>query len=533
MIAEENLARTRVLRLQDAQPPPVRNLSLAVLTGALMALAFPGWEAWILAWVALAPLLAAVVRERSAARAFGFGWLAGSVFFYASCWWITFPPITYAGFFPPLAWVLAVVPCAISGLFFGGFAVTTHTAFRRLGPYALLAAPLIWVASEWLRLETMGVGWNMLGYALAFQPLLVQSANLGGVYAVSFLLASTATTLAFVLVAPSRRASSIAMAGTLVLFLGNIVYGVATMPAAATAEGGLELLAVQPDIEVLGPEATADDVYEAHREALERLGRLSAPAEGVAPVDIVVWPEIPVGIQFEDDALARWIATRAAASNDGHVLVNALGVTGGDGHTNSAILVGPDGTMRGQYDKVRLLPFGEYVPLREVIPFVDRVPALAGDFTPGDSVHLLEVEGARLGISICFESSFPELAREARRAGASAFVNLTNDAWFGPTPEPRQHLAHAVMRSIETRTPQARVTNAGYSALVDAGGRVVDVTPLFEETTRRWSLPREPLHAETVFTRFGDWLPITALVATTALLAASLARRRRPVIEID
>ena len=519
MIAEENLVQPRVLRLEASGPPPIRNLSLAVVAGALMTLAFPGWEAWILAWVALAPLIAAVVRERSGLRSFGLGWLAGTIFFYGSCSFIAYPPIHYGGFPVALAYGLAVIPCAVSGAFFGLFGLITNIAFRRLGPYTVLAAPLTWVACEYLRFGFTGVGWNLLGYSLSFQPMLTQAAALGGVYLVSALVATTSTTLAFVLVAPSRRAATTAMAITLVILVANVCFGLWALRDKQTETGVLNVLAVQPNIAVLGPDADYQTFELAKEEALERLSGMSME-EGLAPGTLIVWPEIPVGIDYETDASAQQFATEAASFSSSSVLLNGLGAGSDSSTTNSALLVGRDGSTLGQYDKVRLMPFGEYVPMRSVIPFLDQVPALAGEFTPGESVHLLNAEGTPIAVSICFESAFPELAREASLQGAAGLVNLTNDAWFGPTAEPRQHLAHAVMRSVETRLPQVRVTNSGYSAWIDARGRIADVTPAFEQSTRRWMLPRTSEPGVTLYTRFGDWFPILSLMV--ALLIASL-----------
>jgi apolipoprotein N-acyltransferase len=532
VIAEENIASGRVLRLEQWWMPPVRNLSLALLTGGLMALAFPGWEAWILGWVALAPLLVAIPRERRPLRAFGLGLVSGTLFFYAACWWIAYPPVHYADFPRPLAYALALIPCAISGLYVGLFALVVHVAVRRLSPHTMLAAPLVWVACEWLRLKTMGVGWNMLGYSQAFQPALVQGASLGGVYAVSFLLVASSAALAYGLIAPSRRAARAAMLATFALIIANVWYGVAMLSRTQAAAEGLAVIAVQPNLPIAAP---SEDEFDVAIGRLTRLGRDELDRANAPPMPsptLLVWPEIPVPILYEKDSPGNSFLASMATHRGDYLLFNAIGRSGA-ADTNAAVLIGPDGRHADAYDKIRLLPFGEYVPMRSIIPFLDKVPALAGEFTPGDRVHLLDVGGARLSISICFESSFPDLAREARAAGASGFVNLTNDAWFGPTPEPRQHLAHAVMRSVENRTEQVRVTNAGYSARIDAAGRIVDSTDLFREATRRWVLPREPWGGETLYTRAGDWLAVASALATLGLVVAALARRQPPVIELE
>lgn len=530
MIAEEDLASGRVLRLQ-ATSFPIRHLSLALLTGGLLTLSFPGWEISILAWVALAPLLVAAARERSGARSFGLGLVGGTLFFYASSWWLTFSPINYGGFSAWLAYGLLLVPTIVSGLFIGLFALIVHFVVKRYGPTGMLTAPVVWVATEWLRLQLTGIGWNFLGYSQSFQPAMIQSASLGGVYTVSFLLALTSAALAYCAIAPSRKAAWRVLAGTLAILVVNIGYGAFVLWETTPARDGVPVVALQPNLPVSLMDADGETIY---RESFGRLGRMgieetdrpNAPA--LASPALLIWPEIPVAFIYDDDPeLQAYLGQQTRRRGD-YLLVNAVGLVG-DGHTNSAMLIGPDGTRIGQYDKVRLLPFGEYVPFRSVIPFIDRVPALLHEFTPGTQGKVLGASGAQIGVSICFESAFPEIARSERRSGATAFVNITNDAWFGQTPEPRQHLAHAVMRSVENRTEQVRVTNAGFTARIDAAGRILDVTDLFDESTRRWILPTSP-GGLSFYTRCGDWLPIACFLATIAMLVAPLARRKRDVL---
>jgi apolipoprotein N-acyltransferase len=540
VIAEENLASGRVMRLQ-ASMVPIRHLSLALLTGGLLTLAFPGWEISVLAWVALAPLMLAAGRERGAARAFGLGWVGGTLFFYASSWWLTYSPIHYADFSPLLAYALLLGPTLLCGAFVGLFALVVNVSVRRFGPNAMLAAPLVWVATEWLRYELTGIGWNFIGYSQAFQPALIQCASIGGVYAVSLLLAASSAALAYSALAPSRRAAWRVLAVTLALIVVNIAYGAVVLRSTDTSSGGLAVVALQPNLPVTmatdpdsvgGSQAAYDlAIGTLSRLGTEELGRDNAPP--VPAPALVVWPEIPASYSYDDEPAFQSDLAAFATRRGDYLIVNALGDSGDGHHTNSAMLIGPDGRRVSEYAKMRLLPFGEYVPMRSIIPFIDRVPALLYDFAPGHEVRLLDADGARIGIAICFESAFPDVARDERRSGATGFVNMSNDAWFGPTPFPRQSLAHAVMRSVENRTEQLRVTNAGYSARIDSAGRIVDSTDLFVAASRRWSLRVGPPGPESLFTRFGDWLAIACALATIALVVAPLVRRRRAVIEIE
>jgi apolipoprotein N-acyltransferase len=474
-------------------------------------------------------------RERSALRAFGLGLVAGTLFFYATCWWVTYSPIEYAGFPPLLAYALLFVPTGVSAIFFGLFAAATNLLVRRLGSYAMLAAPIVWVATEYLRMITTGVGWDFLGISQAFQPALVQLASVGGVYAVSLVVATPSAALAFTALAPSRRAAWRALAVTFVVVVANAIYGIGMLGAIEPAETGLPVVALQPNLPVSLLDADRDEAFDRSYVALGRMGREELSRQNAPPVAapaLVVGPEIPVDFFVESEPeIERFVASQAAERGD-FILLNSIGAIG-DGIANRAILVVPDGRVWASYDKIRLLPFGEYLPMRSILPFADSVPVLVHDFVPGTSAAPLDVDGAKIGVTICFESTFPELTRAARRAGATGIVNISNDAWFGPTPLARQHLAHAIFRSVETRTEQVRVTNSGISARIDAAGRVVDTTGIFAEASRRWVLPREPVAGVPLYVGWGDWLAIASLVAALALVVAAVVRGRRAVIELQ
>ena len=399
----------------------------------------------------------------------------------------------------------------------------------------MLAAPAVWVATEWLRMETTGVGWNFLGISQAFQPALAQLASIGGVYAVSLVVAAPSAALAYSALTTSRSGAWRALAATLVLIVGNALYGASTLKAIEPATEGVHTVALQPNLPISLIGAEDAEAFARSYGLLGELGReeiTRATAPALPAPALVIWPEMPVGLSIEQKPeLHNFVAGLTAERGD-YVMLNTIGEREG-GYSNRVVVVGPDGAIGQSYDKVRLLPFGEYLPLRSVLPFADSIPALVHDFVPGDRVQLLDVDGARVGVTICFESTFAELSREARRSGATALVNVTNDAWFGPTPMPRQHLAHSIFRSIETRTEQLRVTNSGYSARIDATGRVLDSTGLFMESSRRWVLPREPVASEPLYVRWGDWLAILCLVATVALAVAAFVRSRRAVIELE
>lgn len=497
---------------------------LALASSALLVLAFPDHEQFYLAWLALGPLCYALAGEISVKRAFLLGQLFGTGFFYGSCYWITYSMIHYGGLHPVIAYTVAFIPVLISALFPAAFAAILTALVKRYGQGALLAAPVVWTAVEYLRLPFTGIGWNSLGYSQAFQPALIWPARYGGVFLVSALAVAPGAALALALATRSRRAIVIAI---VTLLLPAAIYLIGrshnqTAKSSAT-------------VDVVSVQACAP-VGEVERAELTRSLQLQIDLtrQGVAEVRksgltthplIVAWPEAPYNFDYDTNEELRRDLGDFARQLQIYLLLNAdTEVTPEGVDYNSVIVIGPTGERIGQYDKIHLLPFGEYVPLRDYVPFIDRVPALAGDYNAGTKYSVIKIEGNTFGTFICFESAFPDVTREMARAGATFFINIADDAWFGPTPIGRQHLAHVVMRSAETGIPIMRVTNTGISAYIAADGRVSDTTQLFQPAMRRWQASSEPVPL-TFYARFGDLFAIAGLIATVLALAWARIKR--------
>jgi len=194
----------------------------------------------------------------------------------------------------------------------------------------------------------------------------------------------------------------------------------------------------------------------------------------------------------------------------------------GDGlrNLNSAFLITPDGALAGRSDKLHLVPFGEYVPLAPLLPFVNKLVAGIGDFSPGKKATPLVATGGKVGTLICFEGIFPEVARRYVRAGSTLLVAITNDAWFGNSSAPYQHLSMTVFRAVENRVPLVRAANTGISAVVDSKGHIHGMTPLFEEATLTGEIRRG--EGGSFYSRYGDLfgllcLALSALIGWMAL----------------
>ncbi|MFY9569821.1 MAG: apolipoprotein N-acyltransferase [Blastocatellia bacterium] len=245
-------------------------------------------------------------------------------------------------------------------------------------------------------------------------------------------------------------------------------------------------------------------------------------------MDLVIWPESAMNFEYDRDPELRRRLAEFTARNKIYLLMNTWGFSGsgaGEPQYNSAVLISPSGEKIAEYDKNALVPFGEYVPARGWIPFMDRVKALAGDITPGKDVTLLEAAGATIGSLICFETTRPDLARRMRNGGVSALVQLSNEAWFGPTSAPRQMLTTAIFRAVENNCEVIRSANSGFSAQIDRYGNVRGETPMFETATRTWKIKtvgEARSDDSTFYTRHGDVFVITCAVLSLIMFFGSI-----------
>ena len=512
-----------------ASHPTLAEASLVIASALLLILSFPDFELWPLAWIGLVPFLLIVARPLPDGRALLLGWLWGAIFFYGTCWWLTYPMIHYAQISVWLAYPLLILPIALVAAFPALFSLLLSRLMARFGLGAVFATPLLWVAGEWARYEVTGQLWNALGYSQAFHPLLIQPARWGGVYAVSFLIVAVNTTLTFAL---SRRTAK-----GLTLSLALLVFILFTFGAAAL-QGTRNLIhrsaraplvvVVQPNV----PMAGSDDLV-ALEQLLNRHLELSAQGLLNAPPDLlvarlVIWPESPMNFSYSRDSHLRDVVGNFARSNHTSVLLNSLEPAADGGEHNSAVMVNEEGRIVAQYDKIRLMPFGEYVPLPHWLPGASSVRGIVGDFTPGSSYTLMPLGAFRVGVFICIEAAHPAIARRYANEGANVLINISNDGYLGPTPVMRQHLSNAIFRAVESDRDLVRVTNNGISADIDSFGRVLDSTPALESAVRTWRVGNWK-ESRTFYTRRGDLFAYACALITLGLISATLMSTRRRI----
>jgi apolipoprotein N-acyltransferase len=511
--------------------PGGSNALLAVVAAVLLILAFPDFDLWPLAFVGLVPLLIAVGREERTGASFVLGWIFGIVFFFGTSWWLTFAPITYAAFPPALAYFLLLCVTMIVAVFPGVFAAVTARLVRAFGPVGMLAVPFVWTATEFARYWLTGNNWNALGYSQAFTSGPLQLASVGGIYLVSFAIASVSAFMAWSVMGFAARRG----VGKTILVSGVFWLSIIIAIGLASIDGGerdpvgskaSKVIAIQPNVPMsgLGYEKWLE-LRSRHVEMAEgaldeiRSGELYDPAMPVT----VVFPESPMNFRYDEDLEFQSYIHAFARRNNVTVLFNSAEPNHADNkYYNSAVLVGPEGNEIGQYDKIYLVPFGEFVPA----PVEMIVPAFVGSFSAGADYRLLPIGEARAGVMICFESHFGELTREYARQGADVIIEMTNDGYLGPTPVLRQHLANAVFRAVETNRPVLRVTNVGITAYITQKGEVVNPAPSYAEDVRVWDVPRSD-GSQTLYVRFGDWFAWLSLVVTLGLVIWGVRRRAK------
>jgi apolipoprotein N-acyltransferase len=509
----------------------------AVVSGLLQVLIFPRPNLYWLCWIALAPLMYALLRAREAdatelltdetysflvpARAWqGFllGWASGTVFYFGTCYWVYIVMHSYGGLPPVVSFLLLILFSLYIGLHHGIFGALMAVAGRSRAGFsrkALVLAPFLWAAVELLRSYVVSFPWTLLGTAQVDNLPLARLASVTGVYGVSFEIALVNTVFAAsMLVHRKRRWPLLAAAVTAAAML-QVSALVKVDASAVDAHATL----VQQNVPIV-----RQWTFESYKKLVDELTAISpAPSAGknasIAP--LIVWPESPAPFETDDRLFAESTADLARAQRS-WLLAGTMAVQmAKPGETeqvyNAALLLSPSGAVTQRYDKVHLVPWGEYVPFSWAFGFAKSLTHEVGTFASGADRAPLDIGGHKYGVFICYESVFPHEIRQFAERGAEVFVNISNDGWFGESGAPWQHLNMARMRAIENHRWLLRGTNTGVTAAIDPLGRIVAIAP----RNQRVSLdaPYALTTDTTFYTRYGDWFPtLCAIISITGLL---------------
>jgi apolipoprotein N-acyltransferase len=498
--------------------------TLAVVSGLLLAAAFPSLDWEPLAWFGFVPLLSAI-RGRSPMGAFRLGWLTGFVFYLATTYWVGYTIRHYTSLPLPIVIGIVVIMAAALACYHGAFAAGIRL-FERSGREVVWLAPALWVTLEWLRgWFFIGFPWGALGYSQYRFHDLVQIAEVTGVYGVSAVLVLFNVVVAAVLRERGRDVRRLLPGLVTVTVLLVVLpalgrWRVATL-ANAPITGSLRIGLAQGNVE---QDRKWDPAFQ--DETMARYAELTLAA-AKAGARLVVWPETAAPFFLQEPGQRRDDVLQLARSSGVPLLIGTPAFRRASSNAleqrNRAYLIHPNGEVGAHYDKIELVPFGEYVPFRRVLFFVDQVVTAVAILGAGEETTVFEVPGARFGVLICYEGVFPALTRRFVDGGADFLVNITNDAWYGRTAAPYQHLVQASFRAIENRVPLVRAANTGISAVIDADGRIRWQGPLFEmlwhDEEIHWTGER------TFYTRFGDVFVWLCVIVTALGVAAALLRK--------
>lgn len=469
----------------------------------------------------------AAVDPRPGRAGFRTGYLAGFVFFLGGLHWIAFlkPVAVTVPWIVYPAWVAGAAYLALYPALAGGAAALFRA---RLGVPMTAALPVTWLAAEKLRsLGEMGFPWLSIGYTPWRSLALIQWASIGGVALVGAWLVAVNGCLIGAWLARSKRKGRRAVVFLVAAaILGLAAYGGGTALMPASIPGGYS----GPRVALIQGNVPGEIKWSGthQKEVLAKFLSLSRQALAQKP-DLLIWPETATGSYLKRD-LPSLIAVQSFVDSANVPLLAGypdyeLHQDGSYRLTNAAGVFAPGRGILGQYEKMHLVPFGERLPFEWLIPALAKIDFGQAEFAPGDSLVLLEADGERACVLVCFESIFEDASRQARARGATLLVNITNDEWFGRTGALYQHAAMAVFRSVETRLPLARCANTGLTFFVDARGEPYGMGGVFEDLIRvgRLDVPR----AAPPFVRWGDLLGAAVLALATLGVLACAARPRK------
>ncbi|MAG72343.1 MAG: apolipoprotein N-acyltransferase [Acidobacteria bacterium] len=458
-----------------------------------------------------------------AQRVFGLGVVTGAVAFAGTLYWITGVMTTYGGLPPSTAVGVNALLVAYLALFIGLFAVLAARGIHAVGPPAIVTTAAAWVIGELGRRYLFGgFPWALLGYSQVSVLPVAQLASVFGVYGVSFLVVLVNAALAAALVRTERR--RLTGLGVAV----GVVAAIAAWGQWRVSRGALVESAEPVRVAMIQGNVAQDDKRDPglRRSILETyLSRSQAAAD--AGARLIVWPESATPQPVEEDGASRAAILDLAARTGADVILGSEEIDRDrvTRYYNAAFHVGPAGIAPETYRKIRLVPFGEYVPLRRWLFFAGRLVAGVADFTPGTDPVTFSVDGHRLGTAICYEVVYPDLIRSFVTGGSELLTTITNDAWFGETSAPHQHFAQAAMRAVEQGRYLVRSANTGISGVVDPYGRVLARTELFEHATVVADVGW--IRTRTVYGRTGDLFAWGCAALVLGVLVAGA--RRRPV----
>jgi apolipoprotein N-acyltransferase len=486
---------------------------LPILSGILIILSQPPVSLFPLAFVALIPLIYALEKYKYRHQ-FIPGFITGIVSYVGLIYWVIVAMNTYGGidiFTSALILLLFVLYLSIySGLFSAAVSIMD----ARLSVPTYLSAPVAWTLLEYLRgIALTGFPWSFLAHSQHNFLSFIQVASITGTYFISFLIVSINCVIYFI--ATKKSISKIYVAIICIMAAGSIVYGMIRLHG--PQEGKLTAAIIQGNIR---QDVKWDEAFRIKTIQIYYRNTVQAGSN----VDIVVWPETAMPVVFNDEIYVNRYIKELPVLVNSPLLFGTIWKDRNGRLYNSSYMLKKTGEVNGIYNKVHLVPFGEFTPLVHYLPFLEKITAQGAGFASGEGHDPIITDMGRVGILICYEGVFPYITNMTVARGAQFLVNLTNDAWYERTSAPYQHLAFYLFRAVETDRYVLRAANTGISAIIDPRGRITTRTPIFEERVLKGNFGlRNNL---TLYVRYGDYFILLSFLFLLTVLLVQVLRTK-------
>ena len=505
-----------------------RDILLSLLSGILLILSFPHFDLEFLAWFALVPVLYSI-EGKGFVDSFKLGFLTGTVSFLGILYWIIVAVHTYGNVPLILSALILLLLILYLSLFIGAFTFLARLIQMRLRIQTILFAPFLWVALEYLRSFLLtGFPWANLGYSQYLNLPFIQMADITGVYGLSFVILLVNATLFSALHQWAQKTFPFKeFLITAIVLLVFLIYGYMKMEAIdhqMIQNPPLKIRLVQGNID---QSIKWDESFQ--KETLQIYDRLSLRVSEEKP-DLIIWPETATPFFFQDAQEYQPFVLDIPKRTSAFLLFGTPTYKiqkGKVSHYNSAYLLSPAGELAGKYDKIHLVPFGEYIPMKDLLFFMGSLGEGIGDFQPGKEIYNFSLSQGHFGVLICFEIIFPDLCRRFVKKGANFLVTMTNDAWFGKTSAPYQHFSIATFRAVENRVFIARAANTGITGFIDPRGKILKQGEIFTEEAIDGTIRLS--HQKTFYTLYGDTFAWGCSVFSMLLLIYALFQKPKKI----
>lgn len=516
-----------------AEIPNALRLVLGALSGAVLSLSYRGEHWSIYSWFCIAVLLVAILRGR-ALVAFFCGFLHGFIFVLTCVSWIAETLSVHGGMSTAAGWGVLMLIATVWAIIIGSFAWVVQRLSVLSLALALFGAPFLWVYTEVVRayLPEISFPWSLLGYPAAGNPVLVQMTTITGIYGISFLVVAFNSLLVWGIGSETKKDAHrrfTFLAAVVVLLLLVDFVGPRFVPVATASHLAR---VVQPDF----PENTqyVGDWYADHQADVADLESLSLrPSPGTQQPDLLIWPEAPAPFSFQDphfgptmsrlvDKLHHPVVVGVIEWKPQQILINGT-LRNGAVPYNSAAMIDELGQRRFSYDKIHLVPFGEYEPFPLIHQVVSSVSEEVGGFHKGKNRNVGTFSnGNKFSVFICYEAIYAGEVREFANRGAELLINISNDGWFGTSQAAEQHLRMARVRAVENRRWVLRDTNSGISASIDPYGNITRVMHRDERNSA--DLPYDFRSDKTIYTRYDDWFAWMCVIVSAILVGITFRK---------